>query len=169
MKISVLSTGGTFEKVYGQGIGIKDFSFPTESYVKGISRFCPSLNIDVMYDKDDAKDSLDMTEADRSKIAQWCKGEESNYIIVVHGTDTMISTADVVAKENIQKTIVFTGASQPARMKDSDADFNLGGAIIAAQVCGPGVYIVMNGNVFSWDKCKKTVAGNFVAKEENDE
>ena len=38
----------------------------------------------------------------------------------------MVVTAAFVAKAKLNKTIVFTGAAQPARMRDSDADFNLG-------------------------------------------
>ncbi len=44
------------------------------------------------------------------------------------------------------KTVVFTGAMQPARMRKTDAPFNLGFAIGALQCLDSGVYIAMNGN-----------------------
>jgi L-asparaginase len=42
----------------------------------------------------------------------------------------------------------MTGALTPARFSESDAPFNLGMAFAAAQTAPPGVYIVMNGEVF---------------------
>jgi L-asparaginase len=45
------------------------------------------------------------------------------------------------------KTIVLTGAMRPFALGDSDASFNLGAALIAAQTLPAGVYICMNGNV----------------------
>jgi L-asparaginase len=44
---------------------------------------------------------------------------------------------------------VLTGALNPARFRDSDAIFNIGCAVGAAQTLPPGVYIAMNGKV--WD------------------
>jgi L-asparaginase len=58
------------------------------------------------------------------------------------------------------KTIVLTGALQPARFADSDAAFNLGLAVGAAQVLPPGVYITANGQVFPADSVRKNVALN---------
>jgi L-asparaginase/Glu-tRNA(Gln) amidotransferase subunit D len=72
-------------------------------------------------------------------------------------------TAQFVAAKKLQKTIVFTGAAQPASMKDTDADFNLGLALGAALFAKPGVYVAMNGHVFKWNKCKKDDHGYFVA------
>lgn len=74
----------------------------------------------------------------------------------------MIDTARVVAKYCPNKVVTLTGALQPARVRDTDAEFNLGGAIIATQVAPPGVYIVMNGVAYQWDTCKKNpVTGYF--------
>jgi L-asparaginase len=58
------------------------------------------------------------------------------------------------------KTIVLTGALEPARFIDSDAPFNLGMAVAALQTCGTGVYIVMNGHVFAAAKVHKNPATN---------
>ncbi len=151
--IDIYSAGGTFDKVYGNGAGVRNFSFPVTSAVADI---CSRLGISgtrSFYDPGRAKDSLDMDDSDRAAIADWCAGR--NRSVVVHGTDTMIDSARVVAQHCPGKVVVFTGALQPACMCDTDAEFNLGGAIIAAQVCAPGVYIVMNGKLFSWDDCKK--------------
>ena len=102
-----------------------------------------------------AKDSLDMTDRDRQKILDLCAKTPCRSIVITHGTDTMTLTAAFIAKEKLRKTIVFTGAAQPARMRDTDADFNLGFAAAAAQLKPPGVYVAMNGSVFAWNKVRK--------------
>ena len=53
------------------------------------------------------------------------------------------------------KTIVLTGALTPARFRTTDAVFNVGMAIAAAQVAKPGVYIAMSGQVFEAGKVRK--------------
>ena len=165
MRIGILCMGGTFDKVYGSGAGVRELSFPKVSAAASIvSRFGVS-DARVIYDADLAKDSLDMTNEDRTMVAEWCENVDSASCVVVHGTDTMIDTAKVVAARRLDKVIVFTGASQPAAMRDTDAEFNLGGAIIAAQISIPGVYIVMNGTCFKWYACQKNpTTGRFEAK-----
>ena len=53
------------------------------------------------------------------------------------------------------KTVVFTGAMQPARMRKTDAPFNLGFAIGALQCLDSGVYIAMNGQLFNANNVQK--------------
>ena len=65
--------------------------------------------------------------------------------------DSMVATARVLAQIP-DKTIVLTGALNPARFQGSDAVFNIGCAIGAVQVLPPGVHIAMNGRV--WDPFK---------------
>ena len=160
MTINILSTGGTFDKAYGSGAGVKNFSFPQTSAAEEMITRLGLTNIEVSYQPDRAKDSLDMDDTDRTFIADWCATHDRS--VVIHGTDTMIETARVVAKRCPDKVVVLTGALQPARMRDTDAEFNLGGAVIAAQASVHGVYIVMNGKLFIWDKCKKNpTTGHF--------
>jgi L-asparaginase len=60
------------------------------------------------------------------------------------------------------KVIVLFGAMQPARMRRSDAVFNLGYAMAAVTLLEPGVYIAMNGEVFEAGKVRKNLqAGKF--------
>jgi L-asparaginase len=83
--------------------------------------------------------------------------EPGERIVVTHGTDTMIQTAK--ALQGIpDKTIVLTGAMQPARFHETDAVFNIGTAIGAVQSLPPGVYIAMNGRIFRPDRVRKNVA-----------
>lgn len=160
MTISVLATGGTFDKAYERGAGVKNFTFLEESAVAEIIKRFGLTNIELTYDQERAKDSLDMDDADRAFIADWCATQ--SHPVIVHGTDTMINTARVIASRGLNKAVVITGALQSAHMRDTDAEFNLGGAVIAAQACPPGVYIVMNGKLFAWDECQKNpVTGRF--------
>ena len=105
------------------------------------------------------KDSLEMTSADRIAVRDAVAASDSTRIIVTHGTDTMVETAREL--QGIPgKTIILTGALQPARFADSDAAFNLGLAVGAVQVLPPGVYITANGQVFPAASVRKNVALN---------
>jgi len=53
------------------------------------------------------------------------------------------------------KTIVFTGALEPARSRYTDAIFNVGCAIAAVQTLPLGVYIAMSGCVYSAERVRK--------------
>jgi L-asparaginase len=80
-------------------------------------------------------------------------------IVITHGTDTMIATARALA-DIPGKTIVLTGAMQPARFRFTDAVFNIASAMMAAQTLPAGVYIAMNGRIFNPDRARKNVAAN---------
>tara|TARA_Y100000310_G_C20180690_1_gene577971 strand:- start:60 stop:545 length:486 start_codon:yes stop_codon:yes gene_type:complete len=101
------------------------------------------------------KDSIYTTDEDREKILQSCKECTENRIIITHGTDTMPETAQMLGKEIADKTIVLLGAMVPYNQPNSDALFNLGCAISAVQSLPHGVYITMNGKIFSWDNVRK--------------
>ncbi|HWS27499.1 MAG TPA: asparaginase domain-containing protein, partial [Xanthomonadales bacterium] len=97
------------------------------------------------------KDSLHLTDEDRELIRSTVAEQPTEHILITHGTDTMVDTAKVLA--NIPgKTIVLTGALNPARFQQSDAVFNIGCAIGAVQMAPQGVYIAMSGRV--WDPFK---------------
>jgi len=68
----------------------------------------------------------------------------------------MVETAGLLADIK-QKTIVLTGALEPALFKTSDAVFNIGCAVAAVQILEPGIYIAMNGRVFPHDRVRKNV------------
>ena len=99
------------------------------------------------------KDSLDMTDKDRKLLYERVSSDANQQILITHGTDTMVQSAKMFI--GTEKTIVFTGAMEPANFKSSDAVFNIGCAIGALQTLQSGVYIVMNGKVFSPEACKK--------------
>ena len=103
------------------------------------------------------KDSLEINDQDRQHIRQKVVQQSSNKIIITHGTDAMVETARFLA-DIPGKTIVITGAMQPARMRYSDAAFNTGFACSAVQLLPPGVYLAMNGKIFDPKTTRKNVA-----------
>jgi len=46
----------------------------------------------------------------------------------------------------------------PYSIRNSDALFNLGCAVTAVQLLDHGVYVTMNGKIFSWDSVQKNRA-----------
>lgn len=100
-------------------------------------------------------DSLDMKDEDRKVILENCKNTPENRIVITHGTDTMVETAEVLAREINNKTIVLTGAMIPYMFGNSDGLFNLGAALSFVQILPPGIYIAMNGKYLKWDNVRK--------------
>lgn len=152
--LRIITTGGTFDKQYDAVKGELTFRESQLPRILGQSRCTLTVHLEGPL----AVDSLYMTEEQRIEIANACMYSAEDKIVVVHGTDTMVNTAKVIAEVlggEIQKTIVLTGAMIPFSLESSDAVFNLGCAITAVQLLEPGVYLTMSGRVFKWDNCKK--------------
>ncbi|MEQ1561182.1 MAG: asparaginase domain-containing protein [Nitrospira sp.] len=162
MRIKIFTAGGTIDKIYGEERGTLNFSFGKQA-VREIGESKLKLNLEYDIERLCAKDSLEMTDEDRELVRRACLGSVTNKILITHGTDTMIETARVLSDIR-DKVIVLTGASQPYRFRESDAEFNIGVAFGALNVLDIGVYIAMNGRVYSWDKCEKTADGRFLEK-----
>lgn len=155
MRILILSVGGTIDKVYFDEKSEYEVGEPTAPAA------LEEANVTVEYEWRSAlrKDSLDMSDDDRQLVFDAIAAEETDRVVVTHGTDTMILTAKKL--QGIPgKTIVLTGSMQPARFRDSDAVFNIGFALGAVQTLAPGVYIAMNGRIFSPDRVRKNVDMN---------
>lgn len=163
MKIKVFTAGGTIDKIYAETKGTLNFTFgkPAVAEIGRKDRF--RLNFNYNIERLLAKDSLDMNEEDRQLIKKACQKTTADKILITHGTDTMIDTARILSDIK-NKVIVLTGASQPWRFRESDAEFNIGVAIGALNALDEGVYIAMNGRVYKWDECEKLEDGRFVEK-----
>jgi len=150
MKIKFIAVGGTIDKVY--------FDRMSEYQVgeSAIEEMLRDANVTFEYTCESVihKDSLDMTDEDRQKIYEMIATDEHRYIIVTHGTDTMVQTAKKL-QDIPNKVILLTGAMVPAKFKSSDAPFNIGCAVAAVQSLPPGVYIAMNGRILDPDKARK--------------
>ena len=151
MTIRVFVTGGTFDKEYDEIRGQLYFQDTHLPELLRQGRCALDLEIRTIM----MVDSLDMSDADRELIAQNCARCPERRIVVTHGTDTMVETARVLARDVPDKTIVMTGAMVPIAFGSSDGLFNLGSALSFAQVLPPGVYIAMNGRWFAWDDARK--------------
>ena len=161
--VCLVAVGGTVDKLYPDTKGSYAFQFPWVPAAVNIAARART-RFSTIKRLRPAMDSLDMKDADRERVQRACLRSVENAVVVTHGTDTMIKTAAVVALRSHKKTIIFTGAAQPERMKETDADFNIGFASCAAQVLPPGVYIAMNGRVFPHDQCRKNDNGTFSRK-----
>jgi L-asparaginase len=149
--IRILVTGGTFDKEYNELTGTLFFQ---DTHVPEMLRLGRCL-LDVELRTLMMIDSLDMTEDDRRIIAEHCRKCPESRIVITHGTDTMVETAAHLAREVTDKTVVLTGAMVPYKFGSSDGLFNLGSALAFVQTLPAGVYIVMNGRWFAWDKVRK--------------
>jgi len=150
--IKILTAGGTIDKVYFDAKSDYQVGPPN------IMTVLDELNLGFEYAVKSVlrKDSLDLTKKDRDRIHAAVAREKAEKIIITHGTDTMVETARRLADIN-DKTVVLTGALEPALFKTSDAVFNIGCAVAAVQTLKPGVYIAMNGRVFPHDRVQKNV------------
>jgi L-asparaginase len=143
MKIKVFTAGGTIDKIY----------FDANSQFKvgepQIGDLLREANVGFDYSIESLmrKDSLEMTEADREYIRKAVDRCDDERILITHGTDTMAETSRALVGIEA-KTVVLTGSMQPARLRVSDAIFNIGYAIAALQQLDHGVYIAINGQVF---------------------
>ena len=150
MKIKIFSVGGTIDKVYFDQLSEYQVGFPS------VREILDGLPIAFEYDVESLlrKDSLDMNDADRERVLAHLAADPHDRIIVTHGTDTMIDTAQKLSAIT-DKCIVLTGAMEPARFKSSDAVFNIGVAVGAVSALPNGVYIAMNGRIFDPFHCRK--------------
>ena len=158
MKIQIFLTGGTIDKHYVQANGKMDFADSHIAEILEQGRNRSDIDIKTLV----FKDSLQMDDADRELIASQCNESTSKKIVITHGTDTMVQTATHIAEyyPNAikEKTIVLVGAMIPHEISYSDATFNLGFALGAANCLPSGIFITMNGRIFDWDKVQKNLA-----------
>ena len=159
--IQILITGGTFDKSYNYISG--DLFFEKTHIPEMLERSKCRLNVDVKTLM--MIDSLEMTKKDIEKIIEECKKTKSSRIVITHGTDTMVNTAEKIAEKIKNKTIVLTGAMIPyAFGSSSDGFFNLGSALSFVQTLENGVYIAINGQYFDFDKVEKNKLKGYFEK-----
>ena len=159
--IQILITGGTFDKSYNHISG--DLFFEKTHIPEMLERSKCRLNVDVKTLM--MIDSLEMTQKDIEKIIDECKKTKSSRIVITHGTDTMVNTAEKIAEKIKNKTIVLTGAMIPyAFGSSSDGFFNLGSALSFVQTLKNGVYIAINGQYFDYDKVEKNKLKGYFEK-----
>lgn len=156
--IEIFTTGGTIDKIYFDALSeyqIGSAALPNilrENNVYAAHRVTQLMR----------KDSLEITDKDRADIRSAVDASDASMILVTHGTDMMVETGKILS-DIIGKTIVLTGAMQPATLRNSDAEFNVGFALAAVQSLPHGAYVAMNGQIFDpMTTVKDRKAGRFV-------
>jgi len=148
--ISILTTGGTIDKIYFDALS--EFQIGDPQIAEVIKHIHAAFTHEVRVVL--RKDSLEFDDADRKIIRTAVAGASSDKVLVTHGTDTMCETGRALAGVG-GKTIVLTGALTPARFRETDAVFNIGFALACVQTLPPGIYIAMNGRVFDPERTRK--------------
>ena len=151
MTIRILVTGGTFDKDYNELNGTLFFNKTHVENMLQRGRCMLDVEVEVLM----MLDSLDMTADDRARVVTACRSCTEQRVVITHGTDTMVETAQALAAGVPDKTIVLTGAMIPFAFGSSDGLFNLGSALSFVQALPHGVYIAMNGHLFPWNNVRK--------------
>lgn len=79
----------------------------------------------------------------------------------------MVETAKYLGNLNLDKTTVLIGSFILGNTRNTDAPFNLGYAICALKTLGSGVFIAMNGRIFSWNNVVKNIDKNMFEANDN--
>ncbi|MEP5763485.1 MAG: asparaginase domain-containing protein [Halieaceae bacterium] len=153
MEIKILTVGGTIDKIYFDA----NSEFKVGDPQIGDLLREANVTFDYAIESLMRKDSLEMTDADRQTVRERVEQETATHILITHGTDTMADTARAL-QGVAGKTVVLTGSMQPARLRVSDAIFNIGFAIASLQQLPEGVYVAINGQVFDPATLHKNLA-----------
>lgn len=143
MRVKIFTTGGTIDKVYFDEQSDYQVGAPQIDEIMRHANVQCAFEIETLLQKD----SLDMTDQDRTLIRIRVAAESCPRILITHGTDTMVETARAL-RGVPAKTIVLVGSLSPAQFKNSDALFNIGFAFAAVQLTPPGVYVAMHGCLY---------------------
>lgn len=151
MKILFIQTGGTIDKDYPHGETDHGYSFVITD--PAVSEVIPRVYANFDYEIISLlkKDSLDITDEDRKAILESVSSRSEDRIVITHGTDTILQTAEVLSSVP-DKVIVITGSMLPEKFTTSDAKFNIGMATAAVQILQPGVYVALYGQVTPWNQ-----------------
>lgn len=151
----IVTTGGTIDKVYFDDKSDYQIGEPQ------IGRILQELGVAFRFRVIPilAKDSLHIDDDDRALIRATVAAQPARHVLITHGTDSMVATAHALSTI-ADKTIVLTGALNPARFRGSDAEFNVGCAVGAVQSLAAGVYIAMNGRIWDPLRVRKNVDAN---------
>jgi L-asparaginase len=154
-KLLIITTGGTIDKIYFDDMSDYQIGEPQIGQILDQMQVGFDFEVNALM----RKDSLHFTQEDRETVHDVVSASDADHVLVTHGTDSMVKTALLLA-DIPGKTIVLTGALNPARFRDSDAVFNIGCAVGAVQTLPPGAWIAMNGCVWDPRKVRKNRGEN---------
>ncbi|KTG16387.1 MULTISPECIES: asparaginase domain-containing protein [unclassified Guyparkeria] len=149
-EVIVVDTGGTFNKCYRPVDGqlVVEAGSPAAREILESARD----NLDVDWLQPVCKDSLEMTDADREVIVAELSAAVGRApdapVVVIHGTDTLHLTGEVLARAFPETCVVLTGAMRPYEIDRVESALNLGLAVGFVQSRpAAGVYVAMSGLV----------------------
>ncbi len=150
ISISIITTGGTIDGADSD----KKTSRTTSDAVKWLQaqsgiqiKHIPLMN----------KDSRFITDKDRENIINTALQEESDLIIITHGTFTMCQTGRSLksALGNLSKTVLLVGAWIPFNESNSDAEYQMSFALDVLKSPQTGVFIAMDNRLWDPDTTEK--------------
>lgn len=166
LRVMVLSTGGTIEKVYQERDGsLRNRRSPFLRIVGRLRH--PTVRI--RHQTVLQKDSLDLTEDDRRMIGDAVQAVDPEFdaVLIIHGTDTLAVTGEYLQRrlDQLSRPVVLTGAMRPFEFRDTDAFQNVHEALVACRLLPPGVYVAMHSKVLRFpDVVKDRRRMTFVSK-----
>lgn len=155
-RVHILTTGGTIEKRYIEQNGeMRNTEPQIERCLKSLRLPTVQVTVEELMNKD----SLEMTDRDRDRIADHVATAAAAGlpVLVTHGTDTVVETGKVVAARlpDLRTPVIFTGAMTPYGIEGSDAMQNLTEALLAAHLVPAGVFLSFHGEVFPIAEVRK--------------
>lgn len=167
-RIALISTGGTVEKTYDELAGA------LSNKVSVLDVMLASLQLEgleIVRVPLMNMDSTEMTAEHHALVARTADNMAEAYdgVVITHGTDTLSVTGEqiVAASEKLRVPVVLTGAMRPYVMRNTDALQNLTEALLAVQLCEPGVYVAMHNRVLRFPGViKDRERGTFVMRGE---
>jgi L-asparaginase len=157
--VQIFTTGGTIDKVYFDATSEYEVGEPQVVEILRAAGVGFAFGCETLF----KKDSLELTDDDRAEIAGRVAACEAGRVVLTHGTDTMVATAQAIAGAlgpEPAKTVVLVGSLTPARFRTTDAEFNVGFAVAAVQALPPGVWVAMNGRFFRPHEVRKNREAN---------
>jgi L-asparaginase len=155
MKIHLVTTGGTIEKIYSEPTGrVENLGAKIDRYLHSLR--LPDAHIETTPLMN--KDSLEMTAEDRELVVAVVRAKiHEAPVVITHGTDTMVETGKLLRGRlpDLRYPIILTGAMTPLGFERSDGLQNLTESLFAARTLPPGVWIVMHGQVFDAGHARK--------------
>ena len=140
-KVLIISTGGTFNKVYEA----LDGSLPIDTKAKALDDIASHWLCHFKIVTIIGKDSLDINEEDRKRLTKYIKKAKEEKILIIHGTDTMNITAQYFDNAKINKQVILTGAMQPYSINPIEATANFASAYgFLLGLEKQGIYIAMH-------------------------
>ena len=150
----ILNSGGTFNKRYNSING--ELEVPYDNYA--IEKILDNFNCDYNLAGVVYKDSLDMDLNDRKILANIIMESKDDIFIIIHGTDTISTTAEFLDEVFDNRKIIITGAMKPFEIDNIEATLNLGMALgFSNSVVDNGVYICMSGFIKPWSEVEKNI------------